>query len=148
MVFIEDNGAIYDASLEDLWQYLASPEHGSAHAGSARNLRVTSTDGPNALTSAERRLEGRWTAFVSKTSGFPPLCVCSEELEGDFAGTKFVSVYRPEFHVTRVDLFGDVRSPVFPPEEAHRKFLATLQVAYEEDVRGLRAYRERAGRRA
>ena len=141
MVYFEDKGAIYDASLDEVWRYLVSEHHGPAHARNARNFEIKGADGPTTLVSAERLLSGKWSTFVSKSTDFPPLCICNEEVEGDFAGTKFVIVYRPEGNVTRADVFGDVQSKVFEPEEAKRRFLELLQRAYEDDIRALHELR-------
>ncbi|HTW39758.1 MAG TPA: hypothetical protein VMF04_02720 [Thermoplasmata archaeon] len=137
MVFFEDTGAIIDAPLDLVWKYLASEPHGAAHARSARNFEVTETAGPMSVVAAERLLHGKWTRFVSKSSDFPPLCVVNEEVEGDFEGTRFVILYRPEGNVTRVDVYGDVRSKKFPDAEAHRIFLEFLQGAYEDDAKAI-----------
>jgi hypothetical protein len=137
MVFFEDTGAIFDAPLDRVWKYLHSERHGHAHARNARNFEVKETVGPTTLISAERHLHGKWTTFVSKSSDFPPLCIVVEEIEGDFAGTKFVILYRPEGNVTRIDVYGDVQSKTFPEPEARRIFLELLQGAYEDDEKAI-----------
>jgi hypothetical protein len=138
MVAFEDRGAIIDAPIARVWDYLNSVDHGAAHAGNARHFEVRETVGPTSLIAAERKLRGTWSVFVSRSSDFPPLCIVNEEVEGDFAGTRFVVVYTPEGNVTRVDVYGDIQSKVFPPSEAKRIFLDLLQGAYEEDLRAIR----------
>jgi hypothetical protein len=141
MVFFEDTGAVLDAPIDRVWKYLTSPEHGPAHAGSARNFEVRETIGRTAVVAAERRHRGSWSKFVSHSTDFPPLCTVNEEVEGEFAGTRFVVVYRPEGNVTRVDVFGDVRSPVYAEVEARRLFLELMQGAYEDDEKAIRLLR-------
>jgi hypothetical protein len=144
MAFIEDKGAILDASIEEVWQYLTSEGHGLAHRGNARNFAVKETIGDTQVVAAERKVHGEWSAFVTKSTDYPPLCIVNEEVEGDFAGSKYVIVYTPEGKVTRVDVYADVRSRVHAPEQAHRLFLELLQAAYEDDVAQMRADRARA----
>ena len=144
MVFFEDQGAIIDAPIEEVWEYLYSAEHGPAHRESARNFEVKETIGATSLVSAERRVRGQWQPFVSKSTDYPPLCIVNEEVEGDFAGTKFVVLYTPEGRVTRVDVFGDVQSKVYAPDEARRLFLEMLQGAYEDDAARMSARGKRA----
>jgi hypothetical protein len=60
--------------------------------------------------------------------------VCNEEVEGDFAGTKFVLLYRPRGNRTQIDVYGDVQSSVFEPDEAKEIFLKLLENAYLDDV--------------
>lgn len=144
MAYFEDKGAIIDAPIEEVWTYLYSEEHGPAHRESARNFEVIETVGATSLVSAERKLHGQWSKFVSKSTDYAPLGIVNEEVEGDFAGTKFVIVYVPEGRVTRVDVYGDVRSKIFAPDEARRLFLELLQGAYEDDAAQMRASRSHA----
>jgi hypothetical protein len=143
MVFLEDKGAILNAPIEEVWKYLTSEGHGSAHRGSARNFEVKETIGATNVISAERKVRGQWSAFVTKSTDYPPLCIVNEEIDGDFAGTKFVVVYTPEGKVTRVDVYGDVQSRIHAPDQAHRIFLELLQAAYEDDIAQMRADRAR-----
>ncbi len=144
MVFFEDRGAILDAPIEEVWKYLTSSSHGPAHRESARNFVLKETVGATSLVAAERKLRGQWSKFVSKSTDYPPLCIVNEEVEGDFAGTRFVIVYTPEGRVTRVDVYGDVQSATYAPDEARRLFLELLQGAYEDDVAQMRAERSLA----
>ena len=134
MTFFQDTGTLLDASIDEVWTYLASERHGPAHAKSGRNFRVTEEVGSTATIFAERRVNGTWRPFLSRSTAFPPFCICNEEVEGDFAGTKFVLLYTPEGSQTRVDVYGDVRSPIYAPDEALRRFRQLLDGSYEEDV--------------
>ncbi len=68
------------------------------------------------------------------SADYPPLCVGNREVEGDVAGSQSVIVYQPERERTRVDVYGDVQSKRFPPDEAKRKFLASRAGAYADDL--------------
>lgn len=149
MTYFEDIGGIISAPIDFVWEYLVSEHHGPAHERNARNFEVRETVGRTSLVAAERLFRGKWSAFVSRSTDYPPLCVCNEEVEGDFAGTTFVIIYKPEGNVTRVDVYGDVRSTVLPPDEARREFLELLQGAYEDDIAAINELRRRgAGKRA
>jgi hypothetical protein len=145
MVYFEDTGSILDAPIEFVWEYLGSEQHGPAHRRSGRAFAVRETVGTTATIAAERWFEGEWRAFVTKSTDHPPLCIVNEEIEGDFAGSTFVIVYHPDGPRTRVDVYGEVRSPRFPPEEAREKFLGLLDGAYEDDVIAIRALRAEPG---
>ena len=134
MVYFEDTGTVIDAPVWFVWDYLESEHHGPAHSRSARNFEVRETVGTTTLISAERYLNGRWSKFVSRSSDFAPFCVCNEEVEGDFAGTKFVLLYRPKGSQTCVDVYGDIQSAVFAPDEAKTTFLRLLENAYLDDA--------------
>lgn len=133
MVYFEDTGAVFDAPIEYVWEYITSEHHGSAHSRNARNFEVKETIGSTTTMSAERLINGRWSTFLSRSTDFPPFCICNEEVEGDFAGTKFVILYRPHGRQTVVDAYGDIQSKVYPGNEAKRIFLGLLQGAYEDD---------------
>jgi len=134
MVYFEDTGTIIDAPVWYVWEYLESEHHGPAHSKNARNFQVKETVGSTALVSAERYLNGKWSTFVSRSSDFAPFCVCNEEIEGDFAGTKFVILYRPKGNLTQIDVYGDVQSSVFDLDQAKEIFLKLLENAYLDDV--------------
>jgi hypothetical protein len=146
MVYFEDTGTIIEAPVEFVWKYLVSEEHGPAHSKSARNFQVKETVGSTAMVSAERYLNGKWSTFVSKSSDFPPFCVCNEEVEGDFAGTKFIILYRPQGDQTRVDVYGDIQSKVFGPDDAKRIFLKLLEDAYLDDASAMSRVRNQLPR--
>jgi hypothetical protein len=141
MTYFEDTGTVIDAPIDDVSRYLVSEHHGAAHSSSARNFEVKETAGASGVIAAERFLDGRWSPFLGRSTDFPPFCVCNAEIEGDFAGTKFVLVYRPEGRRTRIDLYGGVRSNVFDAETARRKFLRLLEGAYDEDAAAMRKCR-------
>jgi hypothetical protein len=134
MVYFEDTGSVIEAPIEFVWEYLVSEQHGPVHSKSARKFELKETVGPTSLVSAERYLNGKWSTFVSKSTDFAPFCICNEEVEGDFAGSKFVLLYRPKGNRTQVDVYGDVQSKVFTPDEAKKTYLKLLENAYEEDV--------------
>jgi len=134
MVYFEDTGTVIDAPVGFVWDYLESEHHGPAHSKSARNFHVKETVGATTVISAERFLNGKWTPFLSKSSDFAPFCVFNEEVEGDFAGTKFIILHRPKGQRTQVDVYGDVQSAVFGPDEAKTTFLKLLENAYLDDL--------------
>ena len=92
MVFIKDEGSVFDAPIDVLWKYIQSPAHGQAHR-SIRN-RQTQPAGENTqLASMERNVGGSWLKVVNRLTILPPLGIAFEALEGPFAGSKFVYIY-------------------------------------------------------
>ena len=146
MVYFEDTGTVIDAPVEFVWEYLVSEHHGPAHSTSARNFQVKETIGLTSLISGERYLNGKWSTFVSKSSDFPPFCICNEELEGDFAGSRFVLLYRPRGDQTQVDVYGDIQSKVFRSDEAKKIFLKLLENAYLDDESVISRLRKKQSR--
>ena len=143
MVYVEDMGTVLEIGLKELESFLESEEHSAAHPGDVRNFQVVESSGPTVVLAFERRLDGQWKKSSSRITSFPPYCRCIEEFEGDFAGSRFVGVHRPDGARTRVDLFGDIQCKGKSPEETRTLWLAMLAKTHEEDVASLKRYRER-----
>jgi len=143
MVYVEDMGTTLDIRLEDIESFLESEEHGSAHTDDVRNFQVVETSGPTVVLTFERNLEGRWTKSGSRITFFRPYCRWIEEIEGVFAGSRFVGIHRPDGAKTRVDLFGDIQCKGKTPEETRTLWLNILAKTHEEDVASLQRFRDR-----
>ncbi len=143
MVYVEDMGTILDIGLKELESFLESEEHSSAHSDDVRNFQVSETSGSTVVLTFERNLEGQWKKSSSRISSFPPYCRWIEEFEGDFAGSRFVGVHRPDGARTRVDLFGDIQCKGKNPEETRTLWLNILAKTHEEDVASLKRFRDR-----
>ncbi len=146
MTYFEDAGSVIPIPIDTLPEFLASREHGDAHAHDVRNFRVLKTEGPTTTLSFERLREGRWFAAASRVTEFRPFCVCIEEVKGTYAGTRFVILYRRTGKRTRVDVYGDVQSKVYPASVAKRLFLRALEGAHREDLLALLAWRKKRPR--
>ncbi|HTT73534.1 MAG TPA: hypothetical protein VMG99_05225 [Thermoplasmata archaeon] len=143
MVYVEDMGTILEIGLKELESFLESEEHSSAHPADVRNFQIVESSGPTVVLAFERRLDGQWKKSSSRITSFPPYCRCIEEFEGDFAGSRFVGIHRPDGARTRVDIFGDIQCKGKSPEETRTLWLAMLAKTYEEDVASLKRYRDR-----
>ncbi len=148
MTYFEDTGTLIAAPIDFVWEYLESQRHATAHRD-VRSFRLLKTEGATSTVRFERFLQGKWSKGVNRTTEFPPFCICVEETEGTFAGSRFVLHYRPVGNQTQVNVYGDARSKRLPPARAKRLFLDTLESAYLADVPVLLAFRrERARARA
>jgi hypothetical protein len=143
VVYFEDMGTTLDISLDELDAFLESEEHTSAHSEGVRNFEVVETAGPTIVLTFERKFDGQWGKSRSRLTSFPPYCRGVEELEGVFAGSRFVDVHRPDGAKTRVDLFGDIQCKARSPEQIRTLWLDILAQAHAEDVAALRKFRGR-----
>ena len=139
MVAIRDEGGRFDGSIETVWRFVNNPDaHGHAHK-STRNRKAQTVDGTTLMLSMERNWMGKWVKVGTRLTVLPPLGVVSEFVEGPFAGSKMFTVYTPESETsTRVDVFGDFKSPVLRPEDVERGARAWLEEAYNEDAPAIR----------
>lgn len=144
-VYIEDVGATYDAPLATVLKYRASAAHGRAHRDVLRNFRGKALSPTTFEARGERKIAGRWTRFVIRSTEFMPLATINEERQGPWAGSKIVFLYTPHGRKTRVDVFGWFRSRTLSASALRRVVLATLRGSFEDDVPMLRVWmREQA----
>ncbi len=143
MVYFEDMGTTLDVPLDELESFLQSDEHGSAHSDDVRNFEVVVNVAPAIVLTYERKFDGHWKKSRTRVTSFPPYCRCIEEIEGVFAGSRFVVVHRPDGPRTRVDVFGDVQCEARSGELLRKLWLETLAKAHDEDLATLRKFRAR-----
>jgi hypothetical protein len=146
MIYIHDEGSVYDAPIDVVWDYLmhAGEDHVKAHASSAHFFEVKELSKTSAIVTAERKINGRWSRFVTRSTDYPSLGIVNEELEGDFAGSKFMVIYTPDGNKTRVEAYGELKSDTIPQSEIEQVFLKLLESSFNEDVPALKAFAENA----
>ncbi len=138
MVYLADEGSVFDAPLEVVWEYLTE---GSAHDKvhrSTRNGRFEPLTHSSFVYRAERNLDGRWVEEAMRITVFQPVAIGTVFLEGPFEGSKMVYVYRPRGHCTGIDVFGDFRSPILEAEALERAVRRMLETEFEEDGPAIR----------
>jgi hypothetical protein len=83
MVFIRDEGSFFDATLEDVWKYLAS---GDAHSGAHHHRKVKRKAlGENSgIYSWKQDFRGKAERFSMQWQTYYPVGIGYEVLEGPF----------------------------------------------------------------
>ncbi len=126
MVYVKDEGSVFDAPIDFVWQYIFSGKaHDSAHTTTRKPTFGKYSD-ITILYGSERLLRGKWAPDQLRISMFPPVSVVTEWLEGQLAGSKLVYVYSPQGEKTRIDVYGEFTSKTLPATEveaAAREFL-------------------------
>jgi hypothetical protein len=143
MVYFEDMGTTLEIAFDELGSFLDSEEHSSAHSDDVRNFERVDTAGPTIELTFERKFDGQWKREHARVMSFAPYCRCIEYVEGDFAGSRFVGVHRPDGARTKVDFFGDIQCKGRSPEQIKKLWLDILAKSHEEDVAALEKFRER-----
>jgi hypothetical protein len=146
MVRIQDEGSVFEASLDEVLGYLGS---GAPHSAAHRHRRVRRvSNGPGSGTySWEQAFEGHRTDFSMRWTSYLPLGLAYDVLVGPFAGSKFFLYYVPRGDGTAVSVVGEFESPTIPLdrlETSLRRFLAT---EFDQDAAGLERWRGRPRRR-
>jgi hypothetical protein len=126
MVYVKDEGSVFDAPIDFVWKYIFGGEaHDSAHK-TTRNPKFEKYSDITIIYGSERYLRGKWAPDRMRISMFPPVSVVTEWLEGVLAGSKLTYVYSPQGDKTRIDVYGEFTSKTLPVPEveaAAREFL-------------------------
>jgi hypothetical protein len=149
MVFVADEGAIFDAPLDVVWEYIFGGEgHDAAHKTTRGGTMKGLNKDPFVLRyHAERRYGTRWVPETMRITFFPPVATVQELLDGPMAGSKWTYVYSPRGGRTQVDVYGEFRSKRLSAARLKRQALAFLANEFDEDVPGVRALARRPGRK-
>jgi ligand-binding SRPBCC domain-containing protein len=144
MIYFEDRGAIYDAPLEVVWDFIEKDEtfHPKAHAATLRNFESKDLSEVTSLIRCEVQDSGGWRKMVSRFTTIRPAVRINEELEGPYAGSKTVHVYTPQGERTVVDVLCYMQSSELTPEEIKRDRLKSFATAFEEDLPYFRRFAE------
>ncbi len=142
MTYFEDRGAVLDAPLEVVWDYIEKDEefHPKAHRASLRNLESRDLSEVTSLINCEVRWGSRWRKMVTRLTSIRPALRVNEELEGRYAGSKMVFLYTPRGAKTVVDVLCYMRSSELTPEEMKRVTMGTLAKTHSEDAPFLRRF--------
>ena len=139
MVYLKDEGSLFDAPIDFVWKYIYGGEaHDSAHK-TTRSPKFGKLSDITILYGSERYLRGKWAPDQLRISMFPPVSVVTEWLEGVLAGSKFVYVYSPEGDQTRVDVYGEFTSTTEPPAEVEAAAREFLDAEFAADAPAIRA---------
>jgi hypothetical protein len=141
MVYLRDEGSLFDAPLEVVWEYIFGGEgHDASHKTTRGGKMKALAKAPFVLLyAAERRYGTRWVPEQMRITFFPPLATVQEFLSGPLAGSKWTYVYSPKGRRTRVDVFGDFRSKTLPDSRVRALAAKFLANEFREDAGPVRA---------
>jgi hypothetical protein len=135
MVYILDEGSVFDLPLEAIWEYLPS----EAHKHPSMNLISREVVGNNVTITSERNVNGKMVRSKLKITTFPPLGVVQEYLEGPAAGSKAFTHYAPKGNKTAITVVGDFKIAGLSEEEAVKKtVMEMLETSFNEDTSTLK----------
>jgi hypothetical protein len=135
MVYILDEGSVFDAPIDTLWKYL--PSDGHRH----NSLKLISREMVNnnaVVITAERNFMGKMVRTKIKNTLYPPFGYVQEHLEGPTAGSKAFLYYTPKGDKTAVTVVGDFVISGMDEKETRNAVLAQLQVTFDEDNANLK----------
>jgi hypothetical protein len=140
MVYVRDEGSVFNAPLDVVWKYLQSEEdHGNSHKGRKNFERKPA--GENAvMLSWDQDMDGKWVHMANRLTFHPPVGFFVEPLEGPMAGSKFFNFYVPKGNKTEVGVVGDWNSKTIPPAQLEKAVWANLEKVYHEDSDGIEEF--------
>ncbi len=135
VAFVEDRGAVYDAPLEVVWDFMNDEVfHPKAHTGDVRSFTEKSLSEVSTLLSYERRAGNRWEKLVCRMTTIRPAVRIQEDLTGPYAGSTTVFLYTSRGNRTVVDVFGYGPPSGMTPAEFRRGRKKMWAHAYSEDL--------------
>jgi hypothetical protein len=146
--YVEDRGAVYDAPLEVVWDFMEKDEtfHPKAHAADVRNFESKKLSAVTSLISYEEKIGPVWEKRLCRMTTIRPAARIQEDLVGPYAGSTTVFFYRPQGNRTVVDVFGYARCPGLTAKQVKRERKETWSNAYSEDLPFFRRFVQQRSR--
>ena len=139
MVYIRDEGSVFDAPIDFVWEFIFGGEGHDAVHTTTRKPKFEKVSEVTFIYGSERLLRGKWAPDRMRISMFPPVSVVTEWLEGALAGSKFTYVYSPDGERTRIDVYGEFTSTTLSPEEVEAAAHEFLASEFGADAPAIRA---------
>jgi hypothetical protein len=131
MVYLFDEGSVFDVSLDKLWEYLPS----DAHKHPSSNVISREREGNTVTITSERNFNGKVATVKLRITLHPPLGTVQEYLEGPAAGSKSFAYYTPKGDKTSITVVGDFKMAGVSGDEATRAAaMQMLEASFNEDV--------------
>lgn len=136
MVFILDEGSVFDAPLEKIWKLNLSPtEH---RHPSMKNMKVERTTDPSTyLATWEIEALGSTYRVKAKFVYFPPIGFAMDYLEGPLAGSKEFQYYIPMGSKTGITCVGEFKAAGFSDEQLRAAAMESYEKVFREDQENL-----------
>ena len=129
MVYLLDEGSMFDAPLDKVWKYLRSDDH--KHP----SLKLISRElnGNVVVITAERNVMGKMVTVQIKNTLYPPFGWVQEHIEGPTKGSKAFVYYIPKDSRTGVTVVGDFHVEGASEQQTIDTIMAQSQVVFDED---------------
>ena len=134
MVYLFDEGSIFDAPIDKIWKYLPSDQH----QHSSMKLLSRELIGNAVVITAERTIMGKLVRTKMKNTLYPPFGFVQEHLEGPTAGSRAFVYYVPKGNRTAITVVGDFLLAGADEQGTKEAVLAQLQVSFDEDNANLK----------
>jgi hypothetical protein len=132
MVFILDEGSVFDAPLEKIWKLMFS--HAEHNHPSMRNFKVDPSGDPSSfLASWKSEYQGSMVPFKVKFVYFPPVGFAMDYLEGPLAGSKEFEYYTPMGDKTGITCVGEFKAVRMSDDQLRAAVMYFYDKVFRED---------------
>jgi hypothetical protein len=135
MVFIKDDGSVFKASLQKVWELNSS--EGRHNHPSLKDSKVEPVSENTMILSYGVDMGGSTIRVRSKVTLVPPLGELFETLDGPLAGSKSFQFYTPKGNETSVTVVGEWKSTVMSDDQIKQAVAGFLQTVFDEDQANL-----------
>jgi hypothetical protein len=136
VVFILDQGSVFDAPLEKIWRLMFS--HTDHSHPSMKNFKFDSTADPSTfLASWESEYQGTTIQFKAKFVYFPPVGFAIDYLEGPLAGSKEFEYYTPMGDKTGITCVGEFKAVGMSDDQVRAAAMYFYDTVFHEDQENL-----------
>ena len=134
MVYLLDEGSVFDMSIDKIWKYLQSEEH--RHP----SIKMVNREviGNTVVITSERNIMGKVALTKIKNTLYPPFGLVQEHLEGPLAGSKAFQYYTPKGDKTGITVVGDFVIKGLDDKATREAVLAQAQITFDEDNANLK----------
>ena len=135
MVYILDEGSVFDAPIDKIWKYLPSDNH---RHNSMKMISREMTSSNTVVITAERNIMGKTARTKIQNTLYPPFGFVQEHLEGPTAGSKAFVYYTPKGTKTGITIVGDFVLSGMDEKTTRDAIMAGFQVTFDEDNANLK----------
>ncbi|HYB67420.1 MAG TPA: hypothetical protein VEC43_03760 [Candidatus Acidoferrales bacterium] len=139
MVYILDEGSVFDAPIDKIWKYLRSDEH---RHNSMKLISREMVNGNAVIITAERNILGKMVRTKIKNTLYPPFGFVQEHLEGPTAGSRAFVYYIPKGNKTGITIVGEFVLSGMDEKVTREAVMAQYQVTFDEDNANLKNTKE------
>lgn len=140
MVFIIDEGGVFDAPIDKIWKFMTTPGDHHRHP-TMTNAKREMMDGYAVLTFDAVGPNGEKNVVKIKSTPLMPVGRVMEYLEGPLAGSRAFSYYIPMGDKTGVTIVGEFVSRTIPENQLRSVVLAQFERSFNEDSENLKNFK-------
>jgi hypothetical protein len=134
MVYVLDEGSVFDAPVDRIWKYLQSQDHRHPSV-KVLNREVS---GSSVVLTSERNIQGKTVKVKVRNTLYPPFGMVQEYLEGPMQGSRAFMYYIPKGNKTGVTVVGDYVMTGISEQAIRDVVSAQAQTVFDEDNANLK----------